>query len=98
MVEPWFVFWLDLSRRNTHGKTKKAWYATEAYEKGTIGISHTQIQPHDHDVIAESDQWLDIAEHRPRSQGLSSYCPLEQVRGGKMRNPGNEVRKIWIGQ
>ena len=28
---------------------------------------------------------------QPSSQGLSSYRPLERARGGKMRDPGNEV-------
>ena len=28
---------------------------------------------------------------QPRSQGLSSYRPVERARAGKMRDPGNEV-------
>ena len=39
LAEPWFA------RQNTLGETKQAWYAAEEYQKGTISIYRTQIQP-----------------------------------------------------
>ena len=36
LVEPCFVFWRVWSSQNTHGETKRTWYAAEAYQKGTI--------------------------------------------------------------
>ena len=36
LVKPWFVFWRDVIEPNTHVESKLAWYAAEAYHKGTI--------------------------------------------------------------
>ena len=44
LVKPWFVFWRDAVEPDTHGETKQAWYAAEAYQKVRLGIYRTQIQ------------------------------------------------------
>jgi len=37
LVKPWLVFWRDAVEPNSHGETKRAWYAAKAYQKDTIG-------------------------------------------------------------
>lgn len=46
--------------QNTHGETRQAWYAAEMYQKRC----DNQIRLREHDTIAISGQWFDIAGHQ----------------------------------
>ena len=57
LVEPWFVFCKTQSSKNTHGETKQAWYAPEAYQKGTIRYLPCPNSAQNHDIM-----WYQVSD------------------------------------